>query len=610
MKKLEINRNLINSGKAFILSAVLLGSIMTFGGCKKKEVPDDTLTVQVMHIDSIKANDNSGSLFNVGNFKIKGNSNLNDIKRANKKGVPVGIIINTIAENKADIYKDAQYAKYLLENSDIDYPVYLDVTELLNNEKLRMDEIMTLISAFCSKLSSNKFYVGICGTYADLELLKNIDNNNILSAYTTLTLNENEENITLSKSERAFIEENELNNPSGFTCDDIYYVKDGDKLSEIAFNYELSVEDLLSYNGLKSDAKISDITMLRIPTRNIPRVRTINRSVANMSDTPLIGADISYAQGNNKFDLDKMKSSLDFAIIRASQYFEADEYFEKNIDRCMQAGLPVRAYCFNEITPNHPDDADFKSAVEKQTQVFLDTISGKHITLPAYLDQEKEYKYSENQVVIMLDNWYDAMIKAGYTPGIYMPKSIYLDFKTKYDNRYGKGTFDSKFDRWIAGDYDYFNEANFYWDDEVNTPLPYNSLINLLNNKQLTPSDLSSERWDVENADIVQISEMGIAEGYGLGSEKNYVDIDITFKNYIEIAYEESLISEKEAEFLRTMEPEQVSKLWYGFSTWCNCNPLEVGALCGVTSAALVLAVYKIFKNKERLFGKKKCLKK
>lgn len=599
MKKLNVNRDILTKGKVFALSLLLLGTAIIPTGCKKREVPKEEGTSQVFYLDQINTKDNSATFFNVGNFFVKGKSNLKDIQKANKKGVPAGVIINTVAENKAMIYKDAQYAKYILENSSIDYPVYLDVTNLLNNESLRMDEIITLISAFCSKLSSNNFFVGICGSSEDIKRLEENDKDGLLKAYISLPLDSSEN--TISTDIKNSIIDGNLNQISGFTNDDIYYVKEGDRLSDIAFAYELSVEDLLSYNNLKLDTDISEIEMLRIPTRNIPRVKTVNHTVENGSE-PRIGLDMSYAQGNYKTDWDKLKENVSFIILRASYATVADEYFESFAEQCMQKNIPIGAYCFNECNPNDISNEDFKKLCENQTQKFIDTISGKHITLPAYLDQEKEYRYNEDQVVIMLDTWYEMLTNAGYTPGFYTTKSIYQEFKAKYDNRYGEGSLDKKFDRWIGGDFDYFNDAGFYWSKKTNTPMPYNSLVNLLSNKPLSPEDFSSSRWDLDGADIVQISEQGI--GFGTGNGEGCVDVNITFKDYLNMAVEESVISEKEAKFLETMTPEQVSKVWYGFQTWYNCNPVEVGVLFGVTSAAACIALYTLFKNRQKLSKK------
>ena len=48
------------------------------------------------------------------------------------------------------------------------------------------------------------------------------------------------------------------------------------------------------------------------------------------------------------------------------------------------------------------------------------------------------------------------------------------------------------------------------------------------------------------------------------------------------------------------MTPEQMSRIWYGFSNWCDCNPIEIGVLFGVTSGIAIIALYKVFKSKKK----------
>lgn len=85
--------------KLIQLQALVLAILIaySFAGYSKKDT-DNPITYNIS-MDKIKTGDNDVSLFNVGNFNVKGKSGLNDILKANKKNVPAGAIINTIAEN-------------------------------------------------------------------------------------------------------------------------------------------------------------------------------------------------------------------------------------------------------------------------------------------------------------------------------------------------------------------------------------------------------------------------------------------------------------------------------------------------------------------------------
>ena len=45
----------------------------------------------------------------------------------------------------------------------------------MDNDSLRVDEVLSLISDFCSKLSTNRIYVGVAGTEANIAKLKEYD---------------------------------------------------------------------------------------------------------------------------------------------------------------------------------------------------------------------------------------------------------------------------------------------------------------------------------------------------------------------------------------------------------------------------------------------------
>ena len=303
--------NFKNRVAALSLSATMLGTIaLGLNGCSEKKYESQSDYYEVS-MDEVNPGENRAVLFNIGNYKISGRSNLHSVINANESGVAAGLIINTNAENKYDIYRDVEYVKYIIENSKVDYPVYLDVSRMMVNQKIRIDEILTLISSFCSKLSSNKIYVGVCGTEQDIKTLKDNDTGSVLSAYDILLLdNDPEINLEVSSTIRknddeifytysnlqSIINEKNLNNPENFKLDHIHYVEDGERFSDIAFLYGISVEDLLLYNGYDLNTDISNIDKVRIPSVFLSTSK--NEFSATKNDKPLVGVDIACYQND------------------------------------------------------------------------------------------------------------------------------------------------------------------------------------------------------------------------------------------------------------------------------------------------------------------------
>lgn len=595
--------NFKNRVAALSLSATMLGTIaLGLNGCSEKKYESQSDYYEVS-MDEVNPGENRAVLFNIGNYKISGRSNLHSVINANESGVAAGLIINTNAENKYDIYRDVEYVKYIIENSKVDYPVYLDVSRMMVNQKIRIDEILTLISSFCSKLSSNKIYVGVCGTEQDIKTLKDNDTGSVLSAYDILLLdNDPEINLEVSSTIRknddeifytysnlqSIINEKNLNNPENFKLDHIHYVEDGERFSDIAFLYGISVEDLLLYNGYDLNTNISNIDKVRIPSVFLSTSK--NEFSAIKNDKPLVGVDISCYQ--NDIDWNKMKEKVDFAIIRASWSTNVDTTYEIKAQKCMEYNIPMGAYCFNECrSEKYLNNDELKKAIEKQTSVFLEAISGKLITYPVYFDHEVGQDYTEEQVVVMLDTWHEMTSKAGYIPGFYSSQSTYQIFKRLYDSRYGQGSLDEKFDIWIAGDFNYFNNKGIYYrgaDVDIDNVRK--------NISDVKTTDLSSPKYDLIAADVVQITERGVNSG--ATNDNGKVDIDVTFNKYVDKYVDFEQLTDEEKEFLATIEPEQKSEIIYEFSKFINGNIKGIGI--GIVIGAVFTEIIRVAIKKSK----------
>ena len=587
----------MNMGKKFIkLQALILAGLMALGlsGCSKKHTAEP-ITYSIS-IDKIKTGDNDISLFNVGNFNVKGKSGLKDILKANKKGVPAGAIINTVAENKGEILLDAEYAKYLVENATVDNPIYLDVTGLLENKNLRIDEILDLVSAFCSKLSSNGMFVGVYGSEKDIQKLESEDEANILAAYDVL-LKDDDPNIEVNVSSLIKTEGNNsyvtttnlqqiinnkgLNDKDNFKYDLLYVLSDEDNLLDVAHSFGLSVNDLLVYNGIKSEKNVKKGTKLRIPTRStisVPKT-TIRKADDNSS---LLGIDISRYQIDDGVDWETLSNKIQFAILRANRGDSQDSTFEYKAAKCAENNIPMGAYCFNKYYRTDPSsDLGFSTErIDNQTKEFIDSISGKNITLPAYLDFEHEdagcpINLNDDQVTYLVDNWYDNITRIGLKPGIYTGKNYYRYLKTHYK---GEHDIDEDFELWISGDWAYFNNRGI-WYLRNNYETSYNRIKEVLDENTLTSDEFTAPDYGLQQADMIQFT--ACAKGFGIGNSGGFVDVDVTFNNYVEKAIEENVISEKEAELLLVMTPHQKSRVLYEIEKVTETSEFDAGVWAG-----------------------------
>ena len=66
-----------------------------------------------------------------------------------------------------------QYYVEIVANYNIDFPVYLDINEIITNNDLNVEQKTKLITNFLEKCSANGMYVGIYGTDTNLCRVKN-----------------------------------------------------------------------------------------------------------------------------------------------------------------------------------------------------------------------------------------------------------------------------------------------------------------------------------------------------------------------------------------------------------------------------------------------------
>ena len=155
---------------------------------------------------------------------------------------------------------------------------------------------------------------------------------------------------------------------------------------------------------------------------DIPKVSENNSIVAR-------GIDVSEHQGI--IDWDKVKTSVDFAILRAGygkENSQIDKQFERNYSECKRLNIPVGAYWYTYATT--ADEA------KQEATVCLRTLAGKSFEYPVAFDIE------EQAILINASELCDAFCseleRNGYYTTIYSFKNAFennisSEVKSKYD---------------------------------------------------------------------------------------------------------------------------------------------------------------------------------
>ena len=523
MLKLKIRKGKI---AAILAGVVLTGTIggVLYQHFSSKE--DDTKQEnQVGHEDLIPlpflaVDDVDFVVLDIGNHQDIGTFFQNQkMKFCNENDISFGVVVSTTATDEAFIYDDVEYVKGVLSEYQVDFPVYLDINELMENNSLNTEMKTKIAKDFLEKCASNDIYVGVYGTDTNLCRFKKYCN---ISSYDAFLVMDQEKiqydgtyyvvkdlkgNITASTDLAKVIQNNGNNTSNGFVQDGSYVVKANDDLIDIALQSGMSVDELLEFNEMKF-SEVCEGVKLRIPSSIAPAMGTGEFVPV---DTPLVGCDISYAQTDN-IDWKQMKENFQFIIIKCSEGTTLDSYFNQNIKNCNTYGIPVGAYCYNGFHLDNTASLDnFISNQREQANFVLGALKNKKIDYPVYLDVEIpsgakwEDLYNKEYVSVMFDIWVDTMEKAGYLPGLYCNQSglDFLQSCVDYD-------LSERFELWVAGGDQYTGETQ---DIEF---------------QDVYPSSILESR---ENVSMAQATDSAVHAGAGNGRghlDINYSEVDYT----------------------------------------------------------------------------------
>lgn len=478
-------------------------------------------------------------IFDIGDHnRVETHFQDHKMTKCNEHDISFGVIISSDAENEADIYDDVEYAKSVVAKYDVDFPVYLNIDEIITNDDLNLEMKTKLIKNFLEKCTSNGMYVGVSGTDTNLVRMKEYCKITGYDAYVMM----DEDTIKYDGAYNVYKDLNgniqsrtniaeitstkKLNEKSGFANDGSYTFKEGDELTDIALQYGLSVNELLKFNSLSKD-KVTPGVKLRIPSI-IDTIIPTEVGDFKTLETPIRGADISYAQGTN-INWDKMADNFEFLILRCSQGTDLDETFEENAKNCNLHDIPMGVYCYNAYTKNNTEDMDdFVKKQTKQADFVLDSLKNKKVEYPVYFDLEAPNGVNlssiltKEQVASMLEVWCTKMQQSGYIPGLYCNQSTFKYIQSCVDYKVA-----DELQVWIAGGDQYYGETR---DIDINDVVPSNVL----------DKDYG--------ATMAQSTDSAINSG--AGNHLGHIDVNFSTVDYTDqdIVYENDLYDIKEFE--------------------------------------------------------------
>lgn len=543
-EKLKKGKNrLATQVTSTVLATMLLLGLGT--GCSKKDnstpIPDGCIRGYHQFMKDITPDE--FVILNVGNYAKQ--INLEEIEKCNEKGIPVGLIISTNAEDEVSIYNEVEYARFLVNTYNLDYPIYLDVENIINSPNINNEMKEKVITNFLGKCTSNGIYSGLYGTDENLSLVEKyfgsaikdydayIVSDSIEQKYQgTASVIEALDNTIYAKEDLSkVIEKQGLNEKENLVNDKKYVIDDisnlNELLNQLSLDSGLSLQDLLEYNNLKIK-EIETGTMIKVPSRVGNGVKNTNNT--DMSEGLLRGCDISSYQNN--IDWEKLSNTCSYVIIKVTQGTTVENSFNNQIENANKYNIPAGVYCFNNydaMTCNN-DFESFKELQIKQAEKTLASLANHKIDYPVYLDIERITSSEEgvyyrellprDYAINMINTWYSKVISAGYIPGVYFNEecynyflSIYNDLKQGSNKTVEEENFVKNFsacEKWLAGGEQYSNSRSFDVSEVV---------------------EPSKERLN-KFSDIETFQVTSTGTGFGAGNSSGHLDINYSLEDY------------------------------------------------------------------------------
>ncbi|MDO4962862.1 MAG: GH25 family lysozyme [bacterium] len=463
-----------------------------------------------------KVKEDNFVVLNAGDYNTQGTL-FQDLKMSycNKHDISLGVIIKTDAKTVLDIYNDIDYCKSLIAKYKLDFPIYLNIDEIMENDSLNTSQKSKLVECFINKARENGFCYGLHGKDSNLSNFNNycfnisgfniylkMDSNTVKYTGDYQILEDLDGNIKSKVDYEKIISKSKLNQKENFIKDAYYIVEEGDTIDDIALSFDMSVKDLLEYNELDEKDICAGILL------NIPNKLCISEKLLNddICDTYIKkGVDLSYCQEN--VDWDKLSTKIDFAILKISEGTRKDNMFEEHLSNCDDRSIPIGVYFITRA----------KSVLELTNEVntLIKFLDGRDLVYPIYIDFEKDVNvYKEDgydRLDDMLSTFKNIVMQNGYKPGIYCSKSNYCSIYNSTENN-----FLDDFETWVAGTKTY---------DE---PCDIDSILDP--GCEFTYQDLTAR------CNMRQVSES--AKNSGAGNYCGCVDLNYCYTDYENEDYE------------------------------------------------------------------------
>ena len=280
----------------------------------------------------------------------------------------------------------------------IDFPIYLNIEGIINNEKLNLSVKAAIIEAFVSKAEESKMYIGIYGSDTTLTLCDQYvydlslydcfliqDKDDIEYTGTYHVIKDIDGVITASPNLAEIIEDKELNKADNFAFSSPVTISDSDEILTYAIESGLSVEELKKYNKRLTDSKdILYIPNIFNSSLNINH----SKNTENSRNEIARGIDISNYQ--TTIDWQEVAKKMDFVIVevaRGSGYLSSAK---TQIKEALEHNLSIGIYFLIDKEMNAKT---YKTRINN----YLDKLDGE------LSDEIKNHTYNAQDIPVFLD---------------------------------------------------------------------------------------------------------------------------------------------------------------------------------------------------------------
>ena len=170
MSKVKVNKRLL----ALILAGTMTAGATAFvpSALSNKKVEKEENRIGYTDINpffNFNVDEEDFVILDIGDHNtVRTHFEDRKMKYCNENDISLGIIVSPDSETESDIYDDVEYAKGIVKEYGIDFPVYLDIDRIITNDNLNNEMKTKLIKDFVEKCSANNIYVGLYGTDTNL----------------------------------------------------------------------------------------------------------------------------------------------------------------------------------------------------------------------------------------------------------------------------------------------------------------------------------------------------------------------------------------------------------------------------------------------------------